>query len=324
MSSWGGHLLDLLWLIGLGWALWRGYRWGLLRVSFNIGGLVLATGGAILAYNKLGPTLVRHFHLPQVFAALAAFAIVWLLVEAIYLTLAYRYWRNRSRAVHSSPTRLLAAGLSAADYIVMLALGLMLVVGLPVPAAAKNLVNESVISRQLLASTNRFQAGLNQIIDHNIASTLNFFTIASPNEEEGTLELGFHVTNGKVNQPLEAQMLILVNKERTSRGLKALKLNVAARAVARAHSQDMFARGYFSHVTPEGLDPFQRMTAAGITYTAAGENLALAPTLQLAHNGLMNSPGHRANILSPNYTTVGIGIIDGGRYGLMITQDFTN
>jgi uncharacterized protein YkwD len=55
-----------------------------------------------------------------------------------------------------------------------------------------------------------------------------------------------------------------------------------------------------------------------------GENLAYAPNLELAHTGLMNSEGHRANILSPDFNKVGIGIEDGGVYGLMVTQVFSN
>jgi uncharacterized protein YkwD len=94
--------------------------------------------------------------------------------------------------------------------------------------------------------------------------------------------------------------------------------------VARRHSVDMFARGYFSHVTPEGRSPFDRMNESGVAYRTAGENLALAPTLTIAHTGLMNSPGHRANILRPEFGRLGIGIVDGGARGLMVTQNFRN
>jgi len=86
----------------------------------------------------------------------------------------------------------------------------------------------------------------------------------------------------------------------------------------------MFARGYFAHVTPEGVDPFTRMREAKVSFLTAGENLALAPTLQIAHTGLMNSPGHRENILRPSFGRVGIGIMDGGLHGLMISQEFRN
>ena len=106
--------------------------------------------------------------------------------------------------------------------------------------------------------------------------------------------------------------------------MNALLADPELRNVARAHSADMFARGYFSHINPDGENPFYRISAAEINYLSAGENLALAQTLQIAHTGLMNSPGHRANILNPTFGRVGIGVQDGGIYGLMITQNFRN
>jgi uncharacterized protein YkwD len=86
----------------------------------------------------------------------------------------------------------------------------------------------------------------------------------------------------------------------------------------------MFRRGYFAHITPDGKSPFDRMRSAGVRYLSAGENLALGQTLNICHNGLMHSPGHRANILDPSYGRVGIGILDGGMHGLMVTQNFRN
>jgi uncharacterized protein YkwD len=94
--------------------------------------------------------------------------------------------------------------------------------------------------------------------------------------------------------------------------------------VARAHSRDMFARGYFSHVSPDGGKLSERIRQRELRYLLAGENLALAPTLPMAHQGLMNSPGHRANILRPHFGRLGIGVLDGGAHGLMVTQNFRN
>ena len=67
-----------------------------------------------------------------------------------------------------------------------------------------------------------------------------------------------------------------------------------------------------------------RMRDGGVRFGAAGENLALAPTVQVAHDGLMNSPGHRANILNPRYRRVGIGVADGGMHGKMFVQNFAD
>ena len=66
------------------------------------------------------------------------------------------------------------------------------------------------------------------------------------------------------------------------------------------------------------------MTEANIVFTYAGENLALAPSVDLAMKGLMQSPGHKANILSTNFHRVGVGVIDGGIYGEMFCQEFTD
>ena len=86
----------------------------------------------------------------------------------------------------------------------------------------------------------------------------------------------------------------------------------------------MFARGYFSHYTPEGLTPFDRMAQGDAYFTYAGENLALAPNVTIAMQGLMQSLGHRANILSANFGKIGVGVIDGGIYGQMFCQEFTD
>jgi uncharacterized protein YkwD len=139
-----------------------------------------------------------------------------------------------------------------------------------------------------------------------------------------TVKLPFKVSDPVPNPKLEAEMLVLINKERKLMGLQPLVADPEMRVVARKHSADMFARGYFSHHSPEGRDPFDRMSAEKVSFLTAGENLALAQSLQIAHDGLMKSPGHRANILNSTFGRVGIGIQDGGFYGLMITQNFRN
>jgi uncharacterized protein YkwD len=68
--------------------------------------------------------------------------------------------------------------------------------------------------------------------------------------------------------------------------------------------------------------PFDRLARAGIAYAASGENLAYAPSVELAHQGLMASPGHRANMLEPAYSRVGIGVQNAGLYGRMFTEEF--
>ena len=94
--------------------------------------------------------------------------------------------------------------------------------------------------------------------------------------------------------------------------------NFSSLAVTPVHAEKA---GYLDH---KHKDPFDRMRKEGVRFVTAGENLALAQTLIMAHKGLMNSPGHRANILHKSFGRLGIGVLDGGIYGLMITQNFRN
>lgn len=120
----------------------------------------------------------------------------------------------------------------------------------------------------------------------------------------------------------EQQMINLVNQERVKAGLNPLSIDMRLVKVARMKSLDMIKNNYFGHQSPVYGSPFDLLKAQGITYRAAGENIAGNPSMENAHTGLMNSPGHRANILNVNFTKIGIGIVKGGPYGLMISQEF--
>ena len=106
----------------------------------------------------------------------------------------------------------------------------------------------------------------------------------------------------------EKEVARLVNVERAKNGLPALTYNWELARVARYKSQDMINKNYFNHTSPTYGSPFNMMKAFGIRFTAAGENIAYGQrTAQEVMNGWMNSPGHRANILSRNFTQIGVG-----------------
>lgn len=120
----------------------------------------------------------------------------------------------------------------------------------------------------------------------------------------------------------ENKMLELVNAEREKVGLAPLENDMRLVEISRKKSKDMIEKNYFAHTSPTYGTPFDALKNNGISYRYAGENLAGAPTVLQAHTSLMNSSGHRANILNPNFTHIGIGIVDGGPYGKMYTQTF--
>lgn len=129
-------------------------------------------------------------------------------------------------------------------------------------------------------------------------------------------------TNTGTLSSAEQEMVRLVNEARAQNNLPALKVDTSLASVARTKSQDMMDNNYFSHNSPKYGSPFDMMKSFGIKYVQAGENIAGNQTVSAAHNALMNSPGHRKNILSPDFTHIGIGITKGGPYGNMFTQMF--
>jgi uncharacterized protein YkwD len=183
-------------------------------------------------------------------------------------------------------------------------------------------VASSKIGGGLVANTQGFTKSWQMVFGGAIDDTLSFLTVEPKSNE--LVSLNFKTNAISADKNVEAQMLTDVNHERVSRGIPALNLSKALTKVAEAHCSDMFERGYFSHYTPEGLSPFDRMAQADIIFNYAGENLALAPSEDLAMKGLMQSQGHKENILSPNFRQLGSGVIDGGVYGQMYCQEFTD
>ncbi len=113
----------------------------------------------------------------------------------------------------------------------------------------------------------------------------------------------------------EKEVVRLVNEIRAKNGLKPLAYNWELSRVARYKSQDMHDNRYFSHTSPVYGLPFQMIKSFGITFRSAGENIAKGQTSPKAVvDAWMNSSGHRANILNPSFTGIGLGYVSDGNY----------
>jgi uncharacterized YkwD family protein len=124
-------------------------------------------------------------------------------------------------------------------------------------------------------------------------------------------------------QPEIQQVLDLVNQERVKAGVAPLKLSNSLDKMASVKAADMRDKQYFDHTSPTYGSPFNMMTTFGISYSYAGENIAAGQkTPTDVMNSWMNSSGHRANILNPNYTELGVGLAKGGSYGTYWVQEF--
>jgi hypothetical protein len=113
-----------------------------------------------------------------------------------------------------------------------------------------------------------------------------------------------------------AEVIRLTNVQRVANGLSPLTENSILDAAALAKGNDMLAKGYWAHFAPDGTSPWSFFLKFGYKYKYAGENLARdfqdAPS---AVNAWMNSPSHKENILNPNYSEIGIGVVEGNLAG---------
>jgi uncharacterized protein YkwD len=322
------NLLDAVIVVVVVYYAVEGYSLGFVLAFLDLLSFILSFFLGLKYYAFAASLILTYFYLPTGFAHALGFFLLAFISE-IVINIFFRYiFRSLPalRIPHLSffkdVDHFLGIVPGIASAFILLSFLLTVIVSLPSSPFIKKIVTGSQIGSVLITNTSMFERRLNDIFGGALNETLTHLTVKPQSDE--VVNLRFNVKDGSVAEDAESEMLIMVNREREAIGLQPVVMDVQLRSVARNHSQDMLERGYFSHYTPEGLSPFDRMDLAGVEYTYAGENLALAPSVPLAHQGLMDSPGHRANILNPNFNKLGIGAIDGGIYGIMFSQEFSD
>lgn len=311
-------VLIILFSLFVGWR--RGFILGLLDLARWIGSFL----AALYFYQPVSRILGQLIGWDEVWNQPLAFILIVVASGLMIQILGNYLLRRLPQDVHGSRVNQFlgilpgfVSGLITAAFVSAL------LFSMPFSGGFQENLSASRMANRLVIYTDELETALTPIFGEAIKQTLNRRYTVEPESNE-ILLLPFKVENPRTRPELEAEMLRLVNDERAANGLAPLEADPELAEVARRHSADMFARGYFAHNTPEGKSPFDRISESKIRYGTAGENLALAPSLQIAHTGLMNSPGHRANILRSKYGRVGIGILDGGKRRLMVTQNFRN
>lgn len=163
-----------------------------------------------------------------------------------------------------------------------------------------------------IAST--YQVGLQELISANPQ-------ISNPNLIYVGQQINIPSKNGYVS--MEEEIINLVNQERKKNNLNPLIKNWQLSRTARIKSEDMATNNYFSHTSPTYGSPFNMLTDFNIKYQAAAENIAYGQTsAEEVMNSWMNSSGHRANILNPNYNQIGVGVARNNKGVYYFTQQF--
>lgn len=317
------NFIDALLLVVILVSVFGGWRRGFILSSSDLlrwlGSLLIA----LYFYQPVSRLLERVTDLTSVWTQPISFIFVVIVVSITIQSLSFMLLKRLPREVHKNRVNQFLGTLPGlANGVITATIIAAILFSLPLSERLNESVRQSRTANRLAVFTEDLEAILNPIFGKAIEQTLNRLMVEPGSDKR--IDLPFKVENSRPRPDLEAQMLELVNRERKAAGLSPLAPDPELTEVARKHSADMFVRSYFSHNTPEGKTPFDRMHDDGVRFITAGENLALAPSLPIAHNGLMNSPGHRANILRPQFGRLGIGIMDGGRRGLMVSQEFRN
>ena len=317
--NWVDILLGAIILLAA-WSGWnKGFVLGMLELVNWLGSLLLS----FVFYPYTGKLLEKIFPSLDTWLLPVAFIVTFLLSRMLIGFITGKIARASAANTNTSKVnKTLGIVPGLINGLIMAAIISVLLLAFPLKDEINSTARKSAVANRLATEMEWVNTKFSPVIDEAIQQTINRLSVQPGSDQ--FVKLPFKTDKPVADSALETDMIRLVNKERTERGLSPLKADRELTLVARAHSRDMFAKGYFSHISPEGKNPFDRMNAAKIRYLTAGENIALAQSLSIAHNGLMNSPGHRANILNPAYGHIGIGILDGGKYGLMISQEFKN
>lgn len=132
----------------------------------------------------------------------------------------------------------------------------------------------------------------------------------------------FAKDNAELKKSYELENIDLVNSAREKRKLKSLEYSQQATISSRKHCQDMKENKFFDHINKKGERVSERVKAEGINFLAVGENIAAGQYDSIfAHHALMNSEGHRKNILG-DYKYIGVGVVFGGSYNMYYCQNF--
>lgn len=324
LSSFGLNWVDLIFILALSYFALSNN--GFVRTSVEIFGFLISLSLSYSFYKLVSGFYISNFQISRGFATVLGFFSIWFIVEFIFFLISFAFLNRYLKYVIRHNVDFVLGYLAGAGQAFLIFLFFIsLVFALPVRPQIKQSVLDSKTGPFFVSLSRSFETSVKEVFGEAANETLNFLTIQPRSDEIVDLNFKPPRQDLKVDPESERLMLDLVNKERLERGLKTLSSDNQLQAVARDYATEMFANGFFSHTSIiDGSDAAERVSQRNIEYSLLGENLAFAPDAYVAHQGLMNSAGHRENILTPAFGRAGIAVIDGGVYGKMFVQLFAD
>jgi len=299
---------------------------GFIKTFFEMLGLIFSIIFSYRFYGFFAGWLIDYFSISKGFANVGGFIVAWFLSEIIFYLIFRKFISPLFKKFNLHPLNIalgFVAGFLQAGLLFLFIISLFF--AFPIKGEIKKNILASETGPFFVNLSSRFEKSIKNIFGEAITETINFITIKPGSTD--VVDLGISTRNVKftVDEQSETTMFNLVNQEREKLGLKKLNFDGTIQQVARHYAQTMFENGFFSHVSQvDGSTPKDRAEKGGVSFFVIGENLAYAPDVYLAHQGLMNSEGHRANILAEEFGRLGVGVIDGEYNGKMFVLLFAD
>ncbi|OGM06138.1 hypothetical protein A2125_02310 [Candidatus Woesebacteria bacterium GWB1_43_5] len=318
-----GNWVDLVIIVFLIFFIFEARRAGFWVILIDFVSFFASLVIALRAYPAFSEVLKNNLSLARSVANALSFLLVAILSEAILGILLIKLVRRLpEKWIKNKYLKYASVFPAVGETFVLMAFFLTLIISFPIAPSVKNDISESKIGGFLVRKTTDLEARLSDVFGAIVEDSLTHL-IVSPGSRE-SVPLTTESQRLALDESAEKEMFQKVNEERKKIGLNELAWRPEIVLIARLHAKDMWEKRYFGHVSPEGADVGGRLESSDIGYFVAGENLALSPTVEVAHTGLMNSEGHRKNILSKDFKRLGIGVVDNGVYGKMFVQVFTD
>lgn len=318
-----GNYIDLiiiLVLIYFASEAWRHGFWVILVDFISFLGSILIS---LSFYKYIALFLRSNFSLSSSLSNAIGFLAMAVVTEGILGFILAQFLRLIPKKLRENILLRMAAVIPAiGEGFILIAFILTLAVAFPIKPEIKSDIVRSRLGGEILAKTVTLEKTVSEIFGGVIEDSLTYLTVKPGSRE--TISVPTASNDLRADTESAKEMFGLVNNERNKLGITQLIWSDKIAKVAQDYAFYMWRNHYFGHISLDGKDVGDRLKAAGINYSVAGENLALAPTVITAEGGLMNSQGHRENILNTEFKKAGIGVVDNGIYGKIFVQVFTD
>ena len=317
--------VDWIIIFLVSYELFQGWKAGFVKIGISFIAFALSLWVSIYYNAPVSNFFSEKFGIAQAWCTLLSYVSIALIGQTILTYMLSIIVSKLPAKIEKSPINsVLGSLVSGINNLTTIANVLLIILALPLKGTVQKDIRSSTIGSKILSFVETYGGPIKLTANEIKKTAAKFLTVSPGSSSTMALDVNVKPEEMTIDDEKERELLSLVNQERIKAGLKAFTVDVKIVAVARAYSKDMFTKKYFSHVSPDGKDLSARLKQGEVKFSQAGENLAFAPDVATAHDGLMNSPEHKKNLLDPAFNHIGIGIISTTKYGIMVTQDFAN